>query len=366
MNIEVGGTTVELKLRALHVPSAQCRLLCPQQLVKEHKPKVATNPTIGEEAITIEFAEGVVECFYNQSNLPMVRLSSTADLKANFATLQAMILEDNNQNLTAAQKELLRWHFKLGHLDLRRCQRLLKSGAMGDSPLVKAAGNLDLQRQPLMCGSCAFGKAKKKTSRTKWDKSVSAQPKPPVKMEKLLSKEVLIPGQKVSMDHFVVSTPGRLFNSRGIDRHDRMFKGGVIFVDHATGFVFVEPVVNFTAGEALRAKREFEKEMGSMGVTVLNYHSDNGVFTATEFQDQLAKMGQGLSLSGVGAHHQNAMAERAIGTVMSMARIMMLHAKIRWPQATSTKLWPMAVKHAQHLVNHVPNLNNVCPLDLVL
>ena len=107
-NIEVGGTTVELKLRALHVPSAQCRLLCPQQLVKEHKPKVATNPTIGEEAITIEFAEGVVECFYNQSNLPMVRLSSTADLKANFATLRAMILEDNNQNLTAAQKELLR------------------------------------------------------------------------------------------------------------------------------------------------------------------------------------------------------------------------------------------------------------------
>jgi hypothetical protein len=145
-----------------------------------------------------------------------------------------------------------------------------------------------------------------------------------------------------------------------------MFKGGVIFVDHATGFVFVEPVVNFTAGEAIRAKREFEREMASMGVTVLNFHTDNGVFTAAAFQDELAKLDQGMTLSGVGAHHQNAVAERAIGTVSAMARTMMLHAKIRWPKAVETKLWPMAMKHAQFLINHVPALNNVCPMDLIL
>ena len=168
------------------------------------------------------------------------------------------------------------------------------------------------------------------------------------------------------MDHFIVSTPGRLFTSRGSEAHDRRFKGGVIFVDHATGFTFVEPVVNFTAGEAIRAKREFEAEMSSMGVTVLNYHTDNGVFTATQFQDELATMQQGLTLSGVGAHHQNAVAERAIGTVTSIARTMMLHAKMRWPSAVKTMLWPMAMKHAQFLVNNVPTLNNICPMDLVL
>ena len=276
-------------------------------------------------------------------------LSSTADIKGNFKQLQACVLEDRNQNLTAAQKKLLSWHFKIGHMDLRRVQRLLRTGALGTSPLIKAASNVDLQRQPMMCGSCAFSKAKRRAVRSKFDKSVPRPEEKPIKIEKLLSKEVLIPGQKVSMDHFIVSTPGRLFNSRGSDREYRMFKGGVIFVDHATGFVYVEPVVNFTAGEALRAKRAFEKEMSSMGVLVLNYHTDNGAFAAAEFQDELGNDGEGLTLSGVGAHHQNAMAERAIGTVMSMSRTMMLHAKIRWPQAVSTKLWPMAVKHAQHL-----------------
>jgi transposase InsO family protein len=128
----------------------------------------------------------------------------------------------------------------------------------------------------------------------------------------------------------------------------------------------VVPVVNFTAGEAIRAKREFEQEMVSMGVVTLHYHTDNGVFTSAEFQDELAKLNQGLSLSGVGAHHQNAVAERAIGTVASLARTMMLHSKMRWPKRVSTKLWPMTMKHAEFIVNHVPNLNNVCPLDVVL
>ena len=269
---------------------------------------------------------------------------------------------ENNQNLTAAQKELLRWHWKLGHIDFRRVQRLLKTGALGSSPLIKAAANVDLSKFPMLCGSCQFGKAKRKSHRPKREKSGSSI----AAQEKILSKEVLIPGQKVSMDHFIVSTPGRLFSSRGRETTDRMFKGGVIFVDHASGFVWVEPVVNFTAGEALRAKRAFEREMASMGVTVINYHADNGVFTASEFQDELVQKQQGLTLSGVGAHHQNAMAERAIGTVVSMARTMMLHAKLRWPKAVSTKLWPMSLKHAQHLMNHVPNINNVCALDLVL
>ena len=137
-------------------------------------------------------------------------------------------------------------------------------------------------------------------------------------------------------------------------------------MDHASGFVFVVPVVNFTAGEALRAKREFEAEMSSMGVAVLSYHTDNGVFTAQEFQDKLAVDGQVMTLSGVGAHHQNAVAERAIGTVVNIARTMMLHAKMRWPKTVKTLLWPMAMKHAEYIVNRVPRLNNVCALDVVM
>jgi hypothetical protein len=58
----------------------------------------------------------------------------------------------------------------------------------------------------------------------------------------------------------------------------------MIFVDHASGYIFVEPVVNFTAVEALRAKRKFEQEMRSMGITTVTYHADIGVFTAASFE----------------------------------------------------------------------------------
>jgi hypothetical protein len=162
----------------------------------------------------------------------------------------------------------------------------MKSGAVGHGPRVKAAANLDLSKFHVICGACAYGKAKRKhTRRSKTDKDSPSH-------EKELSKEILIPGQKVSIDHFIVSTPGRAFNSRGSDSHDKTFKGGVIFVDHASAYVCVVPVVDFTAEEAIRAKKEFEQEMVSMGVITLHYHTDNGVFTSAEFQDELAKLNQ--------------------------------------------------------------------------
>jgi hypothetical protein len=51
----------------------------------------------------------------------------------------------------------------------------------------------------------------------------------------------------------------------------------------------------------------------------------------------------------------NGNAERAIQTKMSVARTMMLHAAIHWPDVSDTALWPMAVAHAVFLHNHVPN-----------
>ena len=54
-----------------------------------------------------------------------------------------------------------------------------------------------------------------------------------------------------------------------------------------------------------------------------------------------------------------------IGTMTSMARTMMLHARLRWTKMVSPELWPMAMKHAQHIYNHTPKDNNICPLDLL-
>ncbi len=79
----------------------------------------------------------------------------------------------------------------------------------------------------------------------------------------------------------------------------------------------------------------------------------------------MAASEQALRFAGVGAHHQNGNAERAIQTIMSVARTMMLHAAIHWPDVADTALWPMAVAHAVCLHNHVPNpTTGLAPSDV--
>eukprot|EP00957_Ditylum_brightwellii_P134711 10270094-Ditylum_brightwellii.AAC.2 len=50
-------------------------------------------------------------------------------------------------------------------------------------------------------------------------------------------------------------------------------------------------------------------------------------------------------MSGVGAHHQNAVSERSIGTVVPSARTMLLHVTIYWPEVSDIMLWPFALQY---------------------
>eukprot|EP00957_Ditylum_brightwellii_P083621 6356454-Ditylum_brightwellii.AAC.1 len=59
-------------------------------------------------------------------------------------------------------------------------------------------------------------------------------------------------------------------------------------------------------------------------------------------------------MSGVGAHHQNAVAERAIGTVTCAACTMLLHATIYWPEVSDLMLWPFALQYAVDMWNDMP------------
>ena len=71
-------------------------------------------------------------------------------------------------------------------------------------------------------------------------------------------------------------------------------------------------------------------------------HTDNGIFNASEFMEELLKKQQNISFSDAGASHQNVAAERAIKTVVTMARTMLMHAALRCPEdKLSTDLWPM-------------------------
>jgi hypothetical protein len=74
--------------------------------------------------------------------------------------------------------------------------------------------------------------------------------------------------------------------------------------------------------------------------------------------------GQTISFCGVGAHHQNGIAEKRIGDLQRRATIMLLHAQRRWSDAINTHLWTYAVRAANDSRNYTPtNEHDTCPMS---
>jgi hypothetical protein len=128
------------------------------------------------------------------------------------------------------------------------------------------------------------------------------------------------------------------------------------FFDNATGFlVHIEHQIILTSHETLAAKERFEFSCRDYGIIIQGCLSDNGAaFRSAEFSNHLARFEQTIRFVGVGTHHHNDIAEKSIQDVMSIARTLLLHAAIYWPDATDAQLWPMAVDHAVFLHNHMP------------
>ena len=88
-------------------------------------------------------------------------------------------------------------------------------------------------------------------------------------------------------------------------------------------------------------------EAQSQGVVIKGYHTDNGIFNSSEFIEELLKKEQKIRFSGASASYQNGESERAIKTVVTMSRNMLMHAALRCPEDIfSTDIWPMAMDYA--------------------
>eukprot|EP00956_Cyclotella_meneghiniana_P020859 scaffold37342_cov71-Cyclotella_meneghiniana.AAC.1 len=148
-----------------------------------------------------------------------------------------------------------------------------------------------------------------------------------------------------------------------------MFHGCTIFRDAATKYIHVQNQVSLGAGETVNAKVSFESWLWEEArVAIKHYHGDNGIFTAELFRESCTEEGQTQSFSGVGAQHQNAEAERAIQTVMYMARSFMIHTALNWGEFGSDdlSLWSFAVDHAAWLYNRIPQrTSGLTPLEML-
>ena len=135
-------------------------------------------------------------------------------------------------------------------------------------------------------------------------------------------------------------------------------QGVTLFADLGSGKFFVHHQVSLNAEETLLGKACFEREAPLSGVKIKSHHTDNGVFTAQSFMDEIRTQEQSITFSGMGAHHQNGVAERAIGTTFMQARTQLLHSQLRWTEQAPISLWPMSTQHASKLNNTIPGMQS--------
>ena len=60
----------------------------------------------------------------------------------------------------------------------------------------------------------------------------------------------------------------------------------------------------------------------------------------------------------MGGHHHNGVANNSINNVVRIAMTMMIHALLRWTDASEKSLWHMDMDHAARLHNHTTQISS--------
>jgi hypothetical protein len=71
-------------------------------------------------------------------------------------------------------------------------------------------------------------------------------------------------------------TRGQLPTTYGKEQEKQQYSGGVIFVDQASGYVFIAHQVYLNTHETIQAKQANENHCRNYGVILQEYLSDNG------------------------------------------------------------------------------------------
>ena len=147
------------------------------------------------------------------------------------------------------------------------------------------------------CLACHYAKFNKRPWQHKSQKYYKPPPPP------------TLPGEVVSVDQMVSPTPGLIAQMTG-KLTTKIYKYATVFVDHFSRFSYVYLQKTATVEETLESNKAFEIYADSHHVQILNYHADNRIFIANDWikDCQSEPNPQGMSFSGVDAHHTNAIA----------------------------------------------------------
>ena len=346
------GFKRDLQVPALYVPNANIRLLSVQHFCAIHKG--GSRILIDENGCRFEFPKHVGKGtitfdLEGNGNLPKTDAIRQITKESRYSKPPSSlmnshwsftVLSPKNINLSTAQKELLDWHWRLNHLNFPWLQYLIRRGIIHTK--IK-----DVATAHTKCQACQYGK------QVRLPKGTTRHTIRPNK-DGNLKRHSLEVGGVISTDQFVSSVRGRLPHTFGKEKDSEKYVGGTIYIDEASEHIFIEHQVSLGAAETLQGKDKFERTAGRQGINIKSYRCDNGVYRSQHFLQDLHLKHQTPMFSGVGAHHQNGVAERAIRTISTTARTILLHALIHWPQTTSLDLWPFAIDYAVYIWNRLP------------
>ena len=352
------GVSQVILVEAYYIPTSSARLLSPQSYFQQEKRKgnIHGSFKVTAEGCIFTFSSGKTLTFIcdDKSSLPIVK---TQPATHGFQAITP--LPNNHLNVSKAQEELLLWHNVFGHYNIHNTQKLMQTTGVDLCPIITPKHPGAATCTVPLCKSCLHGKG----GRTSLQ-SVRTTTNP--EYRDVIKKGDLLPGDCISTDQYVCRVKGRLPHTMGKEDPSRMYSGGTVFVDHASSMISIYNQVSLGASDTIRSKNSYEAKLAESNVTVKSYRADNGVYTSDMFTSSLEIRHQKLSLSGVGSHGQNGVAERAIQSTVNSARTMMLHQALMWPAQFDMRLWPFAMNHAAYLWNHLPNgRGGIAPIEIL-
>ena len=212
------------------------------------------------------------------------------------------------------------WHLRLGHINLDRLNRLVKSGHLNELKI----GTLPV------CESCLEGKITKRPFTGKW----------------LRVKEPL------ELIHSDVCGPINVKARGGYEYF-------VTFIDDYSryGYVYLMQRKSETFEKFKEFRAEVENQLGKTFKTLRSDHG--GEYLDTEFEDYLLEHGILSQLTAPGTPQQNGVAERRNRTLLDMVRSMFSFSSL------PSSFWGYALQTAMYILNVVPSKSvQKTPLEL--
>jgi hypothetical protein len=145
----------------------------------------------------------------------------------------------------------------------------------------------------------------------------------------------LQPGDCISADHYFSPVHGRIPTSFGKEKIG--YTCGSLFVDHISGKIYNFPQYSNNANKTIDSALQLEAIAREEVINIKHYHPDNGIFLTNKFKTHCNACHIKYSFGGVGAKHQNGIAERNIKMAAQWARANMLHLANNWHQYASAK-----------------------------